>query len=347
MDTRLFCPEATQAWHDSKYTLYELSNSSGMKVILSDLGATLVSIFTPNREGQLGDVLLGYDQPEQYRESCGYFGASVGRVANRIEDGRFELDGVNYQLPINSGDHCHHGGPEGFHRAHWTVEKQSKQCVIMSLLSADGENGFPGEVRVTACFELSEENELSIVYEAETSQATPINLTSHGYFNLSDTEQQILDHEVTIAADSFLAVDKRLIPNYQVPVADSAFDFTLARTVRSQIRCYDKQLFACGGFDHNYCLNSSRIEDLAATAYSPESGRMMELYTNLPGIQFYTGNHLSGEPGKGGKPMAIHAGLCLEPQFPPNMINSETPEACIVRPGAPFRAEMKFRFSVK
>ena len=345
MDTAITQRAIALAWNHSEFSLFELSNAVGTKVLISDLGATLVSLQTHNRDGVLGEILLGYDTPEEYLKSGRYLGASVGRVANRIEGARFSLDGTEYRLPANSGEHCSHGGPTGFHHQKWQLCSHQAQELVLSLVSPDGDNGFPGEVQVKATFRLTDDNALTIVYDAVSDQATPINLTSHGYFNLSDNESTILNHRIQIAADAYLAVNDKLIPDFRIPVVDTAFDLNAEKSVRAQLMCYEAQLFACGGFDHNFCLSSQDLRSMDASVYSPESGRKMALYTNLPGVQFYTANHFSGELGKGGKPLETHAGLCLEPQYPPNLINTDEAELCVLRPGKQYRAEMRFVFS--
>ncbi|MCM2678223.1 aldose epimerase family protein [Echinimonas agarilytica] len=345
MDTATLPKIDNAQWAESGYSIYELTNTQGTCVLVSDLGATIVSLYTRNRHQRLSNIVLGYDTPQEYLESQQYLGASIGRVANRIDNGEFEVDGVRYQITRNDGEHCLHGGLPGLHCKQWDLVSQSSSTVSFEIVSPDGECGFPGDLKVRANFELTDDDQLQIVYEATTNKATPVCLTNHSYFNLADEQASILDHEVSIAADHYLSVNDKFIPRLMVPVADTAFDFTSQKSVRSQIMCYEPQLFLCGGFDHNFCLVQESKEKPSATIYSPESGRKVEMFTSTPGLQFYTGNQLYGETGQKGQSLRKYAGLCLEPQFFPNQINTDSAEECILRPGTLYTTSITLKFS--
>ncbi|PTB19757.1 galactose-1-epimerase [Trinickia symbiotica] len=336
--------------------LFTLRNAQGMRIAISDLGATLVSWHAPDRAGRLGDVLLGHDSPADYLESTAYMGAIVGRWANRIAGARFKLDGIEYTLDRNEGDNLLHGGGAGFHRALWDTEEDDG-ALVLRLNSDEGEAGFPGNVAVSVRYALDDDGELTIDYEAHTDSPTPLNLTNHAYFNLTaEPNADIRGHLMTIDADRFLEVDASLIPLRESPVAGNAFDFRQSAPIGARLEWPHAQLSLAGGFDHCYVLahgqNNGETSGTAGTvrpvarAYDPGSGRELTVSTDQRGLQFYTGNYLDGVRGRNGHRYARHAGLCLEAGAFPNEINTASRDHLIVRPGKPYRQVTTYRLGV-
>jgi len=333
---------------DDGVTWYSLSNANGMRVVISDQGATLVSWWAPDRYGRLDDILLGYPDVAGYAVNAPYFGGLIGRWGNRIAAGRFVLDGQTYQLDCNDGANHLHGGSSGFHRKHWQVQPDP-QGLRMTLNSPAGEGGFPGNVQVSVCYQLSADGSLSIDYRATSDAATPINLTSHGYFNLNGGSDDIGDHLLQIAADTYLQIDAGLIPEQAAPVAGSAFDFRQPAPIGARLSWPDPQLKLAGGFDHCYCLNDGQqaVPRDVATVYDPRSGRQLTLATTAPGLQFYSGNFLAGVEGRGHRPYARHDAFCLEAQAYPDQVNRPDSEAVILRPGQVYRQHTSYQLSVR
>lgn len=335
--------------------LFTLRNAQGMRVAISDLGATLVSWHAPDRAGRLGDVLLGHDSPSDYLESTAYMGATVGRWANRIAGARFELDGIEYALDRNEGDNLLHGGGAGFHRAIWDAEEEDG-ALALRLHSDEGDAGFPGNVTVRVRYALDDDGELTIDYLAHTDSPTPLNLTNHAYFNLTaEPNADIRGHMMTIEADRFLEVDTALIPVRETAVAGNAFDFRQSAPIGARLEWPHAQLSLAGGFDHCYVLSDRRHDDgtsgagvvrRVAHAYDPGSGRELTVSTDQHGLQFYTGNYLDGVRGRNGQRYARHAGFCLEAGAFPNEINMENRDHLIVRPGKPYRQVTRYRLGV-
>lgn len=314
--------------------LYTLTNSNGLKARLITYGAILVSLETPDRNGNSGDITLGYDSLEGYIKENPYFGASVGRFANRIAKGKFTLDGVEYKLAVNNDENHLHGGIKGFDKVVWdaeSVKQDSAVGVKFTYLSKDGEEGYPGNLACTVIYTLTNNDELKISYEAETDKATPVNLTHHSYFNLAGQGTgDILKHELLLNADKFTPVDEGLIPTGELRrVKDSPMDFTAPQKIGARIDSVQ------GGYDHNYVLNNSDgALALAAKVYEPTGGRVMEIYTTEPGIQFYSGNFLDGSIiGKSGKIYLKHYGFCLETQHFPDSPNKPDFPSVILKPG--------------
>ncbi|HEY3536351.1 MAG TPA: aldose epimerase family protein [Trinickia sp.] len=330
--------------------LFTLRNAQGMKVAISDLGATLVSWLAPDRAGRLGDVVLGHDTPAEYLASTAYMGATVGRWANRIAGARFVLDGVEYTLDRNEGPNLLHGGNAGFHRALWDAEEDDGG-LVMRLHSEEGEAGFPGNVDVTVRYSLDDEGELSIEYGARSDAPTPINLTNHAYFNLTgEPGTDIRGHVVSIESDRFFEVDGALIPCSESLVAGNAFDFRQSAPIGARLDWPHEQLTLAGGFDHCYVLPGTALEGRpvreVARVYDPSSGRELTVSTDQRGLQFYTGNFLDDEPGRNGSRYARHAGFCLEAGAFPNEINRLERDHLIVRPDKPYRQVTKYRLGV-
>lgn len=323
---------------------FTLRNSQGMTVVLSNYGGIIQSIIVPNKAGNAVDVVLGFEHiqeywSDEYVENYPYFGAIIGRYANRIGQGKFTIEGKSYQVSTNAGKHQLHGGNMGFDKKVWDVLTSSNQEVVLQYLSKDGEEGFPGNVYVQLSFKLAETNELSITMTAQTDQATPINLTHHGYFNLEGTGH-IGEHELHIIADSFLVQDADFVPTGELkPVEGNAHDFTMPKAIAAD---WDATM----GYDQTFVLNSVN-QKAAATVYAPQSGICMELFTNQPAIQFYTAKHLAPMKGKNGLEYGPFTAFCLEDQVHPDAVNHAHFPNTILRPGETYTHETRYVFSVR
>jgi aldose 1-epimerase len=340
--------------HDGRpITLYRLTNSQGVEVRAMNYGGIIVSLRVPDRKGQVADIALGHDTLEGYIPNTPYLGAIIGRYANRIANGTFTLDGKTYTLPKNNGPNTLHGGTtRTFDRVVWDSEPlKGKPGVVFTFLSKDGDDGFPGNLKVKVTYTLNDANELVIDYEATTDEATPINLTQHSYFNLAgEGNGDVLHHEVTINADRFTPVDQNLIPTGELrSVKGTPLDFTTPTRVGNRIDDSYEQLVLAHGYDHNFVIN--RKGDgltFAARAYEPSSGRVLEVSTTQPAVQFYTGNFLDGSvTGKEGHVYKRRYGFCFETQHYPDSPNHPDFPTTILRPGASFRSTTVFKFSAK
>ncbi|WP_426492700.1 aldose epimerase family protein [Hymenobacter sp. 102] len=330
--------------------LYTLTNAHGLKATISTYGGTVTSLLVPDKAGQLGDVVLGFDslagyQSPEYRKSGPYFGALIGRYGNRIAKGRFTLDGKEYTLATNNGPNHLHGGLKGFDKVVWQAQPGSSadgQTLTLTYRSKDGEEGYPGNLDVTVVYTLTAKDELKIDYSATTDKATPLNLTNHSYFNLGGGKD-VLGHEVTLPADRYTVVDASLIPTGELrPVKGTPFDFTSAHAIGERIAQVP------GGYDHNWVLTQTDGLHEAATVYEPTTGRTMTVRTTEPGIQFYTGNFLDGSlKGKGGKVYGKHAGFCLETQHFPDSPNQPAFPSTILQPGQTLRSTTSYTFGVR
>ena len=336
--------------------LYTLKNSSGMTVKVTNYGAIITSLTAPDRDGNFSDVVLGYNRVEDYINAVDkpYFGAIVGRYGNRIAAGEFTLDGETHTLLKNNGANHLHGGAIGFDKVVWTADFDPAEPIIsLSYLAKDQEEGYPGNLQLTVTYTLTNDNELIVDYHATTDKATPINVTQHSYFNLKgEGEGTILDHELMINADQFTPVDQGMIPTGDlVDVAGTPFDFTTAKPIGRDIDQENQQLNYGGGFDHNWILNRGDEKDtltLAARVFEPTTGRVMEIHTTEPGIQFYCGNFLDGRlSGKSGKPYLHRGGFCLETQHYPDSPNQDNFPSTILRPGKEHRTRTIFKFTTK
>ncbi|MDH7512345.1 MAG: aldose epimerase family protein [Clostridiales bacterium] len=334
----------------SEVEAYTLTNSHGLKARIMTYGATLTSLEVPDRSGKLADIVLGHDSLDGYIDIAQnpYFGSIVGRYANRIAKGRFTLDGVEYQLTTNNGPNHLHGGVKGFDKVLWKGEPVREKAAVgvkLRYLSRDGEQGYPGNLSATVIYWLTEANELKISYEAETDKPTPVNLTHHSYFNLAGQgEGDILGHELTLNADHFTPVDEGLIPTGEIrPVTGTPWDFTIPKAIGAEIAVVP------GGYDHNFVLRDGEgTLRMAARVHEPTSGRVMEIYTIEPGIQFYSGNFLDGTiTGKSGKVYRKHYGFCLEPQHFPDSPNNPGFPSTILRPGQKYTSLTIHKFSTK
>ncbi|AXE95531.1 aldose epimerase family protein [Paraburkholderia terricola] len=330
--------------------LFTLRNAHGMKIAISDLGATLVSWHAPDRAGRLGDILLGHDTPAEYVAATTYMGGLIGRWANRIADARFTLDGIEYTLDRNEGANLLHGGTQGFHRALWDVSEDNG-ALVMRLESPEGDAGFPGNVTTQVRYSLDDDGTLTIDYEAITDAATPLNLTSHPYFNLTGRPgADIRGHVLSIDADRFFEVDAALIPTRLAEVAGNAFDFRQSAPIGARLDWPHAQLARAGGFDHCYVLGEASAPGIreVACAYDPGSGRELTVFTDQRGLQFYSGNALNGNKGRGGIAYQPHAGLCLEAGGFPNQVNmADEQDAVIVQAGDTYRQVTRYRVGVR
>lgn len=338
--------------------LYTLRHTNGFQAEISDFGGTVVRLLAPDRDGKLADVVLGFDSIEPYPKRSPFFGAIVGRVGNRIAGGTFTLDGETYTLATNNspaGRPCTlHGGVVGFDKVLWDATittRDGMPALRLTYASKDGEEGFPGTLNVEVVYSLTPDNGLRIDYTATTDKPTPVNLTNHSYFNLrGEGEGTILDHEVTIQAARYTPVGAGLIPTGELaPVAGTPFDFTTPHRVGERIGQRDPQLENANGYDHNFVLDAARGQlALAATVFEPESGRVLEVLTTEPGVQFYSGNFLNGRlTGKSGKPYVFRGALCLETQHFPDSVNQPSFPSTVLRPGETYRSTTVYRFSTR
>ncbi len=332
---------------NAEVNLYTLENFRGVTASVSTFGAILVSLRAPDRNGKIEEITLGFDELAGYLGPHPYFGATVGRFANRIGYARFSLDGKEYRLEANDDGHHLHGGVRGFDKILWQEadcsESPAGDRVRLTYLSPAGEEHYPGNLDVSVTYTLTADNRLCILLEATTDAATPINLTNHAYFNLRG-HGDVLGHVLQLWADRYTAVNQALIPNGEiVPVAGTPLDFTRPRSIGERIDRIE------GGYDHNYVLNKPPGElSRAARVFEPETGRVLELFTTEPGLQLYTGNFLDGTlAGRGGTAYARHAGLCLEPQKYPDSPNHPNFPDCILRPGQNYRHEIVFALATE
>jgi aldose 1-epimerase len=323
--------------------LYALTNANGLTARITTYGTIITQLHVPDRRGELGDIVLGFDNLEQYLRRHPYFGCTVGRVANRIAKGRFTLDGKNYALATNNGPNHLHGGLRGFDKMVWKAEPQAGAAVKFTYSSPDGEEDYPGTLAVAVTMTLTDANELRLDYCATTDKPTPVNLTNHSYFNLAG-EGSALDHELMIAADHYTPSDSALIPTGDIkPVKDTPLDFTTPQPIGSRFAQLHTNPV---GYDDNYVLNAGGKDlALAAHVYEPGSGRLMEVHTTQPGVQFYTANFLDGSlTGKRGVVYRQHTAFCLETQHFPDSVNQPTFPSVILRPGQTYRHSTVHKF---
>ena len=335
---------------DGKPTaLYVLTNQKGAEACVTNWGGRLVSVMVPDKNGKLTDVVLGYDNIDQYvAYPDNNYGGLIGRYGNRIANAKFTLDGAEYNLPQNNNGHCLHGGPKGYHAVVWDAKQIDNQTVELTYLSPDGEAGFPGNLSVKVTYKLTDDNAVDIRYEATTDKPTVVNLTNHSYFNLSGVPgSQIVDHQIMIDADTFTAVDETLIPTGVFePVEGTPMDLRQLVTIGKDIDNPYQQLAYGGGYDHNWVLNNGGdITKVAAKVVSPTSGIVMEVYTNEPGIQFYAGNCIKPIGGKNGVTYGKRSGLALETQVFPNSVNQEGFPNAIYGPDKDYEAVTIYKFS--
>lgn len=347
--------------------LYTLTNTNGASLSVTPYGGIIVALRVPDASGAFDDVVLGFDSldgylSDSYREANPYFGALIGRYGNRIADGEFTIDGETHRLPTNDGDNHLHGGDKGFDQRLWdaeTVEDERGVGVILSLTSADGDQGYPGELQARVRYTLTDSDELVVDYQATTDAVTPVNLTQHSYFNLDGvtgdgaSDDNILDHRLMINAKAFTPVDDGLIPTGEIRAVDGTpFDFRDPASVGARIDNDDEQLEKGGGYDHNFVLDRREVEEgelvTAARLVAPESGRVMEVQTSEPGLQFYSGNFLDGSlTGKSGTDYGHRSGLALETQHFPDSPNQPDFPSTLLSPGETYSSQTRYDFSVR
>lgn len=342
-----------QAWDkvDSQAVdLYTLTNKNGVEVKISNYGGKVTSWITPDKSGKKSNIVLGFNHPNSYTKDVPFFGALIGRYGNRIANGKFSIDGKEYTLATNNGKNALHGGNKGFDKVIWTAEPivDSVSALTLTYLSKDGEEGYPGNLKVTVKYTLTDADELKIDYTATTDKATPINLTNHSYFNLSgDLHSTILDETIQINADRYTPVNSELIPTGKLdPVKGTPFDFTKPMAIGSRMSQVPGTPV---GYDHNFVLNvSDTTLHQAAILYDAKSGRQLEVSTTQPAIQFYTGNFLDGKLiADDGKPIAQHTALCLETQHYPDSPNQPSFPNTVLKPGETFHSTTVYKLSVK
>jgi aldose 1-epimerase len=334
--------------------LYTLANARGVEARISNYGGTVVSLMVPDRNGAFEDVVLGFDTLEEYVEKSPYFGCIAGRYANRIAKGRFTLDGVEYTLAQNDGENHLHGGIKGFDKVVWQAKQFKRDDAVgleLTYLSKDGEEGYPGNLSVKVIYNLTDDDELRIEYFATTDGATVVNLTNHSYFDLAGAMSgDILGHELMIHADRFTPIDETLIPTGELrSVQGTPMDFTQLVAIGARIEQDDEQLIFGNGYDHNWVLNKPAGSlALAARVHEPTTGRVLEVYTTEPGIQFYAGNFLDGSiRGKGGRVYERRYGFCLETQHFPDSPNQPGFPSTVLRPGEEYAHTTVYRFSAR
>jgi aldose 1-epimerase len=339
-------PDGTQV------ELFTLRNASGLEVQVTNYGGIITSIKTPDREGKLADITLGHASLEPYLDNTPYFGAIVGRYANRIGKAQFKLDGKTYKLPANDGPNTLHGGTQGFDKAVWkaeTFERPGEVGLVLTHTSPDGDQGFPGNLSVRVTYTLNDRNELALDYHATTDKPTVVNLTQHPYFNLAgEGSGDVRAHEVLINASRYTPVDKTLIPTGKLEsVENTPLDFRTAKPIGQDLASDHPQMKLAGGYDHNFVIDREGPGlVLAAHVEEPVSGRVMEIHTTEPGVQFYTGNFLDGSiVGKSGRPYIKHGGLCLETQHFPDSPNKPSFPSTTLRPGEEYTSRTVYTFS--
>ena len=334
--------------------LFKISHKDGMIVTIINYGAIVTSLFVPDKEGVLADIVLGYETLKEYVEDRSYFGATVGRIGNRVADGKFVLDGVEYELARNDGENHLHGGIKGFNKRIWApeiIDHRGVPTLKMTYLSKDGEEGYPGNLRISVSYSLTNDNGLKIDYAAETDKLTILNPTHHSYFNLAGAGNgEILDHVLTINADTFTPVREGLIPIGEIrDVTGTPLDFRNPKAIGERINANDEQITLGLGYDHNWVLNNwDSSLNLAVTLYDSRSGRFMEVFTTEPGMQFYSGNFLDGSiTGKEGKIYHHRSALCLEADHFPDSPNQPDFPPVTLGPGETYEQTTIYRFSTK
>ncbi|MDD4777651.1 MAG: galactose mutarotase [Fermentimonas sp.] len=332
--------------------LYVLTNANGVEVAITNYGGRIVSVMVPDREGNMKDVVLGFDNIDDYTATDNNFGATIGRYGNRIANGKITVEGVEYQLPQNNFGHTLHGGPEGFDKKVFNANQLNDQTLELTYLSADGEAGFPGNLNVKVTMTLTDDNAIDIQYEAETDKETVVNLTNHSYFNLSgDANNTILNDVLTINADQFTPVDDTFMTTGDIlSVEGTPMDFRSPYVIGERIDNYEYEQLKFGdGYDHNWVLNTgSNISQLAASVHSSATGILLEVFTTEPGLQVYTGNFLNGtDTGKYGAVYNKRNAICLETQKYPDSPNKPEWPSPYLKPGEKYTSRCIYKFSLK
>ena len=325
-------------------TAFTMENDNGLRVRILDYGCAIQSLLVPDSEGRAVDVVLGYDTVAEYEENGGFLGAVVGRVGNRIGGGRFTLGGKECVLAVNDRGNHLHGGLCGFDKKIWKGKRNGDELVL-SLLSPDGDEGYPGNLSATVRYRLDENNTLRITYDAVSDQDTPVNLTNHAYFNLAGGGT-ILGHELQVFADRFLEADENCLPTgRKIPVGDTPFDFRESKEIGRDISCEDEQLRRGNGYDHNFCLSDKSGWKRAAVLFCRETGIRMTCMTTQPGVQVYSGNSLTERAGKNGR-IGVRQGLCLETQVWPDAIHHQDFPSCVLPAGEELHTQTAYQFSI-
>lgn len=344
---------ATDKTLSYKLKTFLLTNRNGLSIEILNYGGIVSKILVPDRDGNLKDIVLGFNHPDAYFDKHPYFGALIGRFANRIADGKFTLDGETYSLVQNNGSNHLHGGTSGFDKVFWdaeSFENENESGVVLKYIAKDMEEGYPGNLTVCVTYTLTKDNTLKVAYHANTDKKTPINLTQHSYFNLSgDFSSKILDHELTLNADEFLELNENQIPTGKyLDVANSPFDFRTPKPIGKDIDKNNTQLAIGKGYDHCWVLKKDNKLAKIAEVYHPKSGRTLEVLTSEPGVQLYTANFLDNTiPAKTGGTYGARSGFCLETQHYPDSPNQTHFPTTLLEPGHTFRSETWFRFSTK
>lgn len=335
--------------------LFMLKNKKGVEVAITNYGARVVSLVTPDKQNVLADIVLGFSSIDEYlKANEPYFGALIGRYGNRIAHGKFALNGKTYTLATNNGENHLHGGQKGFHTAVWDAKKINEKTLELSYRSVDGEEGYPGNLNVNVVYALTDSNELKMEYSATTDQPTIVNLTHHSFFNLcGEGSGTINDHILHINADAYTPVDAGQIPTgISAPVQGTPFDFRVPKAIKTDLQKSDEQLRFGNGYDHNFVLNNNPTNagglHFAAKVFEPQSRRTLEVWTNEPGLQFYGGNFLNGSDiGKCGKPYAFRSAFCLETQHFPDSPNQPNFPSTVLQPGTTYHSVCVYKFGVE
>ena len=338
-----------------KLEIFTLTNQHGAEVKITNYGGKVVSLSVPDKDGNLGDVVLGYENPQAYIDGNPYFGALIGRYGNRIDQGEFTLDGATYQLPVNNGPNHLHGGPKGFHNVVWDAElvpNSESQKLRLTYLSPDGEMGYPGNLKARVTYTWTDDYQLKIDYHATTDKKTVVNLTHHSFFNLKDAgKSNILDHELMIQASHFTPVDEELIPTGEIrSVEGTPMNFTEPKQIGKDINKDYQQLEYGKGYDHNWVLNKKNADSLtlAAEVFEPVTGRKMQVFTTEPGLQFYSGNFLDGsDVGKNDVAYEYRSAFCLEAQHFPDSPNHENFPSTVLNPGEEYQTTTIYQFTTE
>ncbi len=345
-------PAAFEKFIDGKANqLYVLENANGMEVCVTNFGARIVSVLVPDKNGAMKDVVLAFDNINDFLSHPSDFGAAIGRYGNRIANGKFTLNGVDYQLPINNDPNSLHGGTTGFQYQMFDIEQTDTQTLVCTLFSPDGDNGYPGNLQVKVTYTLTDDNAIDIAYEAQTDQATIINLTNHSYFNLSgNPEYDVLGHVLYMNADRYTPVNEFMIPTGEISsVENTPMDFRTAYAIGDRIDADFNQLSLAGGYDHNWIFTSSGdINVLACQVTCPHTGITLDVYTDEPGVQFYTGNFLDGTvTGKNKIVYNKRTGFCLETQHYPDSPNQPDFPSTVLLPDETYTSRCIYKFSIK
>lgn len=341
-----------QEYEGKQIGIYYLKNKHGASAAITNFGARLVQLLVPDKSGQLTDVVLGHDNIDEYlKNPATFYGTTIGRYGNRIKDGAFSLDGKTYQVQQNDGRNSLHGGKDGFHTKVFDVQQVDSQTVRLTYVSVDGEAGYPGTLTSAVTYRLTDDNGIEISYEATSDKNTIVNLTNHSFFNLNGAGNgDILSHELQIDADAITPVDSTLIPTGELmPVEGTAFDFKKATKVGERIANEEEQLKLGGGYDHNYVLNKKEGYGKIASLYSAETGILMEVYTDQPGVQFYSGNFMKGGDyhGKAKKDYDYRSALCLETQHFPDAPNQPKFPSTVLKAGEKYTTKTSYHFTIK